>query len=119
MKNGKHANHPWTKRFGGSEWDFSSQIKASKFDLNHYFITGDSYSNSMGNNDAVVLKINDNGDLMWMQQFGGGLNDVFSDINEDVNGDLYCIGTNESIYQNNRLWISKLDQNGIRFGTTI
>ena len=66
----------------------------------------------MGNNDAIVLKINDNGDLIWMKQFGGDLNDVYSDINEDVNGDLYCIGTNESIYQNNRLWISKLDQNG-------
>ena len=66
----------------------------------------------MGNNDAIVLKINDNGDLIWMHKFGGDLNDVYSDINEDVNGDLYCIGTNESIYQNNRLWISKLDQNG-------
>ena len=112
VKMDKHGNHIWTKRFGGSDWDFSSQIKASKFDLNHYFISGDSYSNSMGNNDAVLLKINDNGDLIWMHQFGGDLNDVFSDINEDVNGDLYCIGTNESIYQNNRLWISKLDPNG-------
>ena len=112
VKMDKHGNHIWTKRFGGSDWDFSSQIKASKFDLNHYFIAGDSYSNSMGNNDAIVLKINDNGDLIWMHKFGGDLNDVYSDINEDVNGDLYCIGTNESIYQNNRLWISKLDQNG-------
>ena len=112
VKMDKYGNHIWTKRFGGSDWDFSSQIKASKFDLNHYFIAGDSYSNSMGNNDAIVLKINDNGDLIWMHKFGGDLNDVYSDINEDVNGDLYCIGTNESIYQNNRLWISKLDQNG-------
>ena len=112
VKMDKHGNHIWTKRFGGSDWDFSSQIKASKFDLNHYFIAGDSYSNSMGNNDAIVLKINDNGDLIWMHKFGGDLNDIYSDINEDVNGDLYCIGTNESIYQNNRLWISKLDQNG-------
>ena len=53
VKMDKHGNHIWTKRFGGSDWDFSSQIKASKFDLNHYFIAGESYSNSM----AIMMRI--------------------------------------------------------------
>ncbi len=112
VKMDKNGNHLWTKRYGGTDWDFSYQIIASKYDLNHYYITGDSYSNSAGNNDATILKINDNGDLIWMKHYGGSQSEIFSDINEGINGDLYCIGTNESIFSNNRLWISKLDFQG-------
>ena len=47
-----------------------------------------------------------------MSTFGGFLEDEFDDAVQDDNGNLYCIGTNHSKYQDSRLWISKINNNG-------
>ena len=47
-----------------------------------------------------------------MSTFGGFQEEEFYDVAQDNNGNLYCIGTNHSKYQDSRLWISKINNNG-------
>ena len=47
-----------------------------------------------------------------MNTFGGNLEDEFKDAVQDNNGNIYCIGTNNSKFQDSRLWISKINNYG-------
>ena len=42
----------------------------------------------------------------------GKSKDRFEDITQHSNGKLYCIGANNSIDQNTRLWITAIEMNG-------
>lgn len=106
------GNEIWTKRFGGNDWDFGYKIIESKADPNNYFITGKTYSYGAGNSDAFLMKINNQGDSLWMKTYGSSGNDVFNDIIEDENGNLYTIGSVSNSSNIDLLWISKLNSQG-------
>ena len=112
IKIDQNGNLEWNKRYGGNNWDFGNKIIASKIDSTHFFVIGQTYSYGNSNGNALVFKINTNGDSLMMSTFGGFLEDEFDDAVQDNNGNLYCIGTNHSKYQDSRLWISKINNNG-------
>jgi len=111
LKINKNGELIWNKRYGGDDWDFGNRIISSKTDPNSYYVVGKTYS--YGNNgNGFILKINNHGDSLMMKTYGGPEEDEFQDIKQDHEGNLYCIGTNESQHQNPRLWISKINQLG-------
>lgn len=112
VKVDKNGNLIWANRYGDEDWDFSNAIVCSKHDPNHFLIAGESYNNSAGNSDGIVLKIDSNGNVIWTKTYGGINKDFFNSIQEGDNGNIYCLGTNESVYSEPRLWITKLDTIG-------
>ncbi len=104
--------HQWTKNIGGNNWDFANGITQSISNPSQYYIVGETYSLGQGNGDAFVLKINNNGDTLWMKTFGGQENDFFNEVIEDNYGNVYCIGATKSQSSTENLWIVKLDTNG-------
>ena len=115
----------WEKSFGGSGID--SGHAAVKTNDGNYLIAGAAIStdgdisNSNGNSDAWVIKINDSGELLWEKSFGGSGFDaawaidsgkgIFSSFiiagnSKSSNGD---VTTNNG---ENDFWVLKIDTTG-------
>jgi hypothetical protein len=97
-KNGKEL---WSKTFGGSNHDWAFDIK--KINNQEFAICGSSYStsidnisiNNKGNRDAIIAKIDYNGNLIWAQNFGGSYDDYFVSITKIDDG-LITVGFTQS-----------------------
>ena len=70
IKTDHHGNLEWEKSYGGTMWEVGSSV----VELNEggYAITGFSNSPgiSSGNTDVLLLKINSNGDIIWLKAYG-------------------------------------------------
>lgn len=131
------GDHIWTKTMGGETYDYAHTIE---IDLNGYLYIGGRFRDSVdfdpnigvsnlhsnGNDDAFVIKMNTNGDLLWAKSVGGIHAEVITDISIDSNGNIYSVGnfhhtvdfdpgtniTQLSSYGNQDIFILKLDSNG-------
>ncbi|BAO75415.1 hypothetical protein WPG_1185 [Winogradskyella sp. PG-2] len=89
----------WKKNYGGSNFDYATSIKKSKdgFVLCGYSKSNDTHLNvNYGDNDFWVIKINEDGDLLWQKNFGGSGLDLAYDLIETLDGHIYVIGDTES-----------------------
>ena len=104
----------WSKNYGGNASEtFNSLIQTDE----GYIVVGHSNggSNNLGGigkeweaiglNDAIVIKVDNNGDVIWGKNYGGNLNDYFTDIVVTTDGGLlatgYSFGTSSNIVGNN------------------
>lgn len=122
VKTNANGDVTWSETYGGNDWDFGySIIKTSD---GNYVIAGETYSYGNGNNDAFLLKINPNGDSLWMQYYGGSENEVAKEVIEMSDGKFVFIGsTNTPPVSVNDIWMVKTDSAGTvlwekKFGTT-
>lgn len=111
-----HGNVIWEKTFGGVMWDVGNAIIESRG--GGYFILG--YSNSpqfsSGNTDVLLIKIDENGEIIWQRSYG---NKVFPnhewgyDILETKNQDLIIVGSRDRYSQGGKnSLIYRLDKSG-------
>ncbi|HRG01014.1 MAG TPA: T9SS type A sorting domain-containing protein [Bacteroidia bacterium] len=131
------GNHKWTKKIGGLYGDIGQKITGDK-NGNIYctgYFTGTVdfdpgttvYNlNYIAGNDIFILKLNTNGDFVWVKQQGGNSIDQGLDINIDNSGYIYTTGVFQStadfdpgtsIYNltstgGSDVFISKLDSTG-------
>ncbi len=74
------GNIQWEKSYGGS--DFEDVSKIIETGSGHFILIGSSFSNdgaftnNQGNSDIALAKIDNNGNLLWSQLFGGSGYDV-------------------------------------------
>jgi hypothetical protein len=110
----------WSKSFGSSATDIPYDVIETSD--NAYVIAG--YTNgyngdvtaNYGNADYWVVKISNDGEIIWENSFGGSDTDIAHDIIESSTGNLFCIG---ETYSDDGLipdsegfidtWIVKLD----------
>lgn len=113
----------WEKSYGGSEIDEARAIVSSGD--GNYIIVGDTRSNEQdvsfnnGAADLFVIKISDDGDLLWNRSYGGSSFDVPRSINPTLDGGFIIAGSSRSsdgdVARNqgqNDAWIVKVDNNG-------
>ncbi len=90
----------WSKSFGGTSFDTARSI--SKSMDGGFLISGSSRSSdgdvskNNGQNDAWVLKINSDGNLIWQSTIGGSNIDIAYDVVELNNGDVIAVGESSS-----------------------
>lgn len=101
------GNHKWTKQIGGLYGDIGQKITGDK-NGNIYctgYFTGTVdfdpgatiYNlNYIAGNDIFILKLNTNGDFVWVKQQGGNSIDQGLDINLDNSGYIYTTGVFQS-----------------------
>tara|TARA_R110002072_G_scaffold174802_15_gene330504 strand:+ start:10358 stop:11722 length:1365 start_codon:yes stop_codon:yes gene_type:complete len=113
----------WQKNYGGSGIEIAYSI--TKTQDGNYLILGDTrssdqqVSNPKGNADAWLIKINENGDLLWQKSYGGSEFDTGRNIIEKPDGNLIVFGTSRSNdqdvnanYGQSDFWIVITDANG-------
>jgi uncharacterized delta-60 repeat protein len=83
----------WTRQFGTSSGDFAQGIAVDASGIYVTGYTGGDLSGqaSMGGDDAFVRKYDDNGSVLWTDQFGTAYSDMASAIVADASG-IYVVG---------------------------
>lgn len=90
----------WEKSFGGSSFDSGRSI--SNTQDGGFLISGSSRSSdgdittNQGQNDAWVIKINNEGNLEWQKTIGGSNDDFAQDIVELDSGTIIAVGESSS-----------------------
>jgi len=123
VKSEAGGNMIWEKSFGGSEIDEARGIVST--DDGSYIIVGDTRSNEQdvslnnGAADLWMIKISDDGDLIWNRSIGGSNFDVSRSINKTSDNGFIIAGSSRSsdgdVARNqgqNDAWIVKIDTNG-------
>lgn len=100
-----NGNLDWASYFGGDGKDLGYGAVADKY--NNVILYGKAASeglattgqmNIFGSGECVLAKFTPNGTLIWSTYKGGGGDDHFRNVRVDFNGNLYCAGYTESIY---------------------
>lgn len=84
-----NGNLIWEKTYGGSDWDFGYKIMAYN---NGFYLAGESWSYTNGAADAYLIQVDEEGNEIWSDHFGGSFSDAFYDLFEGNNG-LIATGT--------------------------
>ena len=99
LKVSAEGNLIWEKTIGGSSFDVAKAIY--KTQDNGFLITGSSRSldngfQNKGQNDALILKVDENGNLLWQKTFGGSEIDFLYDVVELNNKSIIAVGESSS-----------------------
>lgn len=113
----------WEHSFGGTGIEESHSIAITAD--NNYIITGHTYSTdgdveeNYGNSDVWVIKIDDNGTLLWSKNYGGDQFDLANSIAGTRDGGFVISGTSRShtgdVSENsgeNDIWVFGTDASG-------
>ncbi|MEL6303435.1 MAG: hypothetical protein AAFQ20_01455, partial [Bacteroidota bacterium] len=113
----------WEKSFGGSGIDRAYDIVKTKG--GDYVIIGETFSTdgdvfkNNGESDAWLIKVSDNGDLMWERTFGGSAFDAARGLATTSDGGYVIAGNSKSVEDalagnagENDIWLIKTDTNG-------
>ena len=112
----------WDKSLGGSEIDQARSI--IKTDDNAYIIAGNSFSNdgditsNYGSSDFLLIKLSDDGKVLWNKNYGGSQFDFATSINKSSEGYIVT-GYSQSIdndvngnFGDNDFWVLKISDQG-------
>ena len=89
IKYDKNGNIIWKKNWGGKVWDeFNSIIETQ----DGYVVVGETSSDDIegltnkGDDDAIIIKYDKNGNIIWQKNYGGNDLDQFNSIIETQDG---------------------------------
>lgn len=102
IKISTEGNLIWEKTIGGTSFDVARAI--TKTQDNGFLIAGSSRSldanfENKGQNDALILKIDENGKLLWQKTFGGSEIDFLYGVTELENNTIIAVGESSSSNQ--------------------
>jgi len=110
------GNLVWEKNYGGSQHDRANSIQQTTD--GGYIVAGESWSSDGdvgGNNgryDYWVIKLDEQGNLVWEKNYGRENNDKALSIKQTTDGGYICTGTSNQYYGGHNFWIIKLDEVG-------
>ena len=113
----------WERSFGGSGIEISYDI--AKTNDKAYVVTGNTFSddtdvsNNKGESDFWLIKIDDNGNLLWEKTYGGTQFDAAQGVSASLDGGYFIVGNSKSLdidatfnAGENDLWVVKTASNG-------
>ena len=108
----KNGNLVWEKPFGGNGDDRANAVKQDK-DLG-FLVTGYTTSSGNGGSDLLLLKVDEKGQLISKNTYGGSKNDSGKDLHLTSDGGYVIIGdTNSKGAGNSDAWLLKFNSKGI------
>lgn len=110
LKIDRKGEKVWEKFYGGSKDDYAYSINEAE---DGYLVVGGTRSLGAGNSDVYVLKIDENGDLLWQKTFGGkGFEEVWK-LSKDSDGNFVTVGRTNSFGKGQYdLYLLKIDGKG-------
>lgn len=123
IKNDEDGTLLWENSFGGTGIEIAQDI--AKTVDGGYVITGNTFSNdtdvvdNKGESDIWLIKINDEGGLVWQKTFGGSAFDAAESVTLSKDGGFIIIGNSKSNDKDasdnageNDIWLIKTDSEG-------
>ena len=122
VKVDKNGNFEWESSFGGTGIDQAQDILATE---GGYIIVGNTFSSDTqvtknnGQSDVWLIKIDDNGQLLWQKSFGGAGFDAAHSVRPTSDGGLLICGNSKSFdgdvsenFGENDIWVFKTNALG-------
>jgi hypothetical protein len=105
-----NGNVQWQKSYGSASHEHAGSIQQTSD--GGYIVAG--YFNSFpAGNDALVLKLDSDGNVQWQKTYGGPLDDFANSIRQTSDGGYAVTGyTNSFGAGHSDAWVLKLDDNG-------
>jgi len=101
----------WVRTFGGGADDYAFSVTQAHD--GGYVVAGYTYSFGSGNADACVMKLDENGGVLWARTFGGGADDYAFSVTQAHDGGYLVAGTTNSFGAGgNDIFILKLNEDG-------
>lgn len=123
VKVDKNGSMQWEKSYGGTGIEIAQDI--AKTADGNYVITGNTFSNDTdvsknnGESDVWLIKIDDNGNLLWENSYGGSAFDAAEGVRLTSDGGIIIAGNSKSVdidanenQGENDLWAIKTDADG-------
>ncbi len=101
----------WYKTFGGKGFEEGWRIEKDKREEN-YVIVGRTTSFGRGQYDFYLIKIDENGNMIWEKTFGGKGSDYGYDICTTSDGKYVAVGISNSFSETQDIYVIKIDKNG-------
>ena len=100
----------WSKTYGGQKSDRCYSMVQGN---NGYYLLGSTNSIGKGDQDAYLIKTDDDGKKLWEKTYGSEKFDMGHDIFETNDGNLAIIGYSKTNSKGqNDVWVMKIDLNG-------
>ena len=109
------GNITWQKTYGGSSVSVRNATNESIYQTSDggYVLIGWTNPGPAGGDDALVLKLDQNGNIQWQKTYGGSESDQVYSIRQTSDGGYVLTGWSTSFGDlNGDLWVLKLDSNG-------
>lgn len=107
----KTGNLIWQRNFGGLDWDFGNSVTISAD--GNIVACGSVFDTDSVNKDAVVIKYDMNGNLVWNKTFGGEKDDDLNAVIRTNDNQLFAVGYTKSFGEpNGDNYLIKLNNNG-------
>jgi hypothetical protein len=94
LRTDKNGNLIWQRTFGGTDWDFASDLVLASD--GNIFVVGNTISFGSGKKDGFILKYNLAGDLLVQKLIGGPENEELRSIIKTNDNFLATVGYTES-----------------------
>jgi len=105
------GNIVWDKTFGGSGYDWANDIIQTTD--SGYAIAGFTSSKGAGKFDVWVIKLDQEGNMLWNKTFGGSEDEWAGPIIQTIDGDYIVAGSTQSKGDGKLdVWLVKLDHGG-------
>jgi hypothetical protein len=110
LKVDENGDTAWTNRYGGPGFDVGLSVSQTPDAC--YIIAGQTNSYGEGAIDIYLLKVNNIGDTIWTNSFGGLLADLTYSVQATEDGGCIVAGHTASFSDNIDIWILRVDSNG-------
>ena len=112
IKTDNNGFEQWNRTFGGVQSDYGRSVEQTAD--GGYILVGHTSSYGAGGDDVWLIKTNADGNTIWTQTFGGGLNDAGRSVQQTSDGGFIIVGETESFgaYYSSDVWIIKTDSLG-------
>jgi hypothetical protein len=98
IKTDSHGDTLWTKRYGGSQAEYSGEVVQTLPDSG-YIVVGQTGSFGAGEWDVYLIKTNSLGDTLWTKTFGGSESDHGESVQQTSDRGFIITGKTESFGQ--------------------
>ncbi len=101
----------WQKTWSGEDWEDSFGVAVGRG--GSVYVTGSTQSAGIGNADAILLKYDDSGNLLWQKTWSRSSDDFGRSVVVDDTGLVYVTGTTQNAGIGNAdAFLLKYDDNG-------
>ncbi|MBI5360577.1 MAG: hypothetical protein HZA48_08355 [Planctomycetes bacterium] len=101
----------WIKSYGGADNDSPASILQTS--EGGYVVAGETFSFGAGNGDFWILKLDNDGSIVWEKTYGGAKYDSATSIQQTIDGGYIVAGETYSFGEGlNDIWVLKLDGDG-------
>lgn len=101
----------WKKTYGGAKVDFVSHMTPTSD--GNYLLVGYSQSYGGGDYDVLLLKIDPDGNTLWLKTYGGSDNDLGVDVSPTSDGNFIVTGySNGASHADLDMYLAKIGADG-------